>query len=205
MKDKFILFDFDGVIVDSYAPALEVQRMICPHLSEEEYKARFEGNINEYEAPINAHRPECRLDLDFFELYVPKMEGVSLVPGMREVIEALAKTYVLIVISSTITGPIESLLEKHDLRKYFTQVMGNDVHKSKVEKIKMVFERYHTGPDSCVFVTDTLGDMREATKMAVPSIGVVWGFNARETLQKGNPFRLVETPSDIVDAIQEYF
>ena len=48
MKTRYILFDFDGVIADSYAPAFEVQKMICPHLTEEVYRKRFEGNINDW-------------------------------------------------------------------------------------------------------------------------------------------------------------
>jgi phosphoglycolate phosphatase-like HAD superfamily hydrolase len=83
--------------------------------------------------------------------------------------------------------------------------MGNDVHKSKVEKIKMVFQKYGICNNDCVFITDTLGDMREATKMNVGSIGVTWGFNKPNVLKLGNPFCITERPSDLPLAIFEYF
>ena len=136
MKKKFILFDFDGVIVDSFRPAFEIQKMICPHLTENIYRKRFEGNINDWEEPTNVHTEECRHNIDFFTKYIPRMKNeVQIVPGMKEVIIELEKNYTLVVISSTITSPIQEFLEGHDLATHFAQIMGNDVHKSKIEKM----------------------------------------------------------------------
>jgi beta-phosphoglucomutase-like phosphatase (HAD superfamily) len=44
---KIVLFDFDGVIVDSFKPAFEVQKMIRPgiNFSEDDYRKFFEGNV----------------------------------------------------------------------------------------------------------------------------------------------------------------
>lgn len=173
MLKKFILFDFDGVIADSFQPAFEIQKMICPNLTEDIYQKRFEGNINDWEKPINVHTEECRHDIDFFTEYIPRMKKeVQIIPEMKDVIIELEKNYIMIVISSTITSPIQEFLEEHDLSDHFTQIMGNDVHKSKVEKMKMVFEKYKVKANDCIFITDTLGDMREAEKMSVETIGV---------------------------------
>ena len=206
MKKKFILFDFDGVIADSFRPAFEIQKMICPHLTEDIYRKRFEGNINDWEEPINVHTEECRHDIDFFTEYIPRMKKeVQIVPGMKDVVIELEKNYILIVISSTITSPIKEFLEGHDLANHFAQIMGNDVHTSKVEKMKIVFEKYNVEATDCVFITDTLGDMHEAEKMGVGAIGITWGFHALETLLRGKPFRLVEKPNDLLTAAVDYF
>ena len=204
MKKPFLLFDFDGVIADSFHLAYEVNAKKCPHLTEEEYRKRFEGNINDAEEPV--HTADCRPDLDFFEEYVPRMQQeVKIFAGMSEAITELEKTYTLVAISSTITSPIREFLQSHGLASHFAQIMGNDVHKSKVEKMKMVFAQYDVTADDCVFITDTLGDMREADHMGVGSIGVSWGFQSSETLEKGNSFRIVDTPEELVRAIGEYF
>jgi phosphoglycolate phosphatase len=180
--------------------------MICPHLQDSEYQKRFEGNINDWEEPINVHTEECRQDIDFFTEYISRMKNeVPVIPGMKKVIENLEKEYTLIVVSSTITSPIRDFLEEHGLVGHFTEVMGNDVHKSKVEKIKMVFEKHGVAANNCVFITDTLGDMHEAEKTGIDSIGVTWGFHTPQTLQHGNPFRLVEKPDDLPIAIASYF
>jgi phosphoglycolate phosphatase-like HAD superfamily hydrolase len=206
MKKPFILFDFDGVIADSFQPAFEVQKMICPHLTEDGYRKRFEGNINDWEEPVNVHTEACRHDIDFFTEYIPRMlKEVQIVPGITEVIINLEKNYTLVVISSTITSPIRGFLERHDLANHFAQIMGNDVHTSKVEKMKIVFDTYGIEPNDSVFITDTLGDMREAEKMKVGAIGVTWGFHTPDTLLRGKPFRIVEGPTGLLKAVPDYF
>jgi len=180
MKNKFLLFDFDGVIVDSFAPAFEVNKKMCPVMTEDDYKRRFEGNINNWiEAEIK-HDKRCRHDLDFFTEYIPKMKGIVPFEEMSEIVRDLAKSYNLIIISSTLTLLIDELLKRNNLSEYFIEIMGNDVHTSKVEKIKMVFSKYNIGSEDCVFITDTLGDIREASDSGVGAIAVSWGFNFTE-------------------------
>ncbi len=207
---KFILFDFDGVIADSFAQALAVNRMRCAHLTEEEYREKFSGNINEWNRnranTRTPHTPECRLDIDFFTEYLPKFKKeVGMFSGMREVIEDFARNYTLIVISSTLSAPIAEFAESQGIGRCFTEIMGNDVHESKVHKIDMVFSKYGVGARDCVFITDTLGDMKEAAHHNVGSIGVAWGFQAEETLLEGKPFRVVKRPDGLPRAVLEYF
>ena len=206
MKTKFILFDFDGVIADSFDLAFDTAKTICPTITKVDYQKRFEGNIHDVKHPEIFHNDECRHDLNWFDIYVPKMkERAKLFPRMKEIIFELEKEYMLIIVSSTITFPIEEFLTLHNFRDHFDWVMGSDVHKSKVEKIKMVFEKYKAEAKDCVFITDTLGDIHEAEKMGVPSIGVTWGFCTPETLQQGKLLKLVDTPDELKDAIIEYF
>ena len=208
MKRKtFVLFDFDGVIADSWHIAFETARTVFPSIDEANYRRMFEGNIYEAhdEAVANGER-ERTTDAEWFDIYVPKFEDqATLFPGIKEVVEELSHGHELIVVSSTITSPIQGFLEKHRIGRYFSEVMGADVHTSKHEKIRMVFEKYNTNAAECVFVTDTLGDMHEARKEGVGAIAVSWGFHSRETLAKGQPFRIVETPYEILSAISDYF
>lgn len=206
MPTNYLLFDFDGVIVDSFGPAFEVNKLICPKISEDDYRKRFEGNINDWKKVDMKHDEECRHDIDFFTEYIPRMaKEVKVVDGMDEVIKNLAKSYKLIIISSTISVPIRELLEKFGLVSYFTEIMGNDVHKSKVEKIKMVFAKYGVNSSNCVFITDTLGDLREASLTGVKAIAVDWGFHSRETLLKGEPFAIVDRPEELEGAVERVF
>jgi phosphoglycolate phosphatase-like HAD superfamily hydrolase len=205
-KNKYILFDFDGVIADSLKPAYKVYRSLHPHVTEEAWKRQFEGNVFDYILPEEEHTPECRLDIPWFEAYLPVMKSeVDIFPGMRDVICELEKDYKLVIISSTLSFPIEEFLDSHDLRSHFDWVMGSDVHKSKVEKIGMVFEKYGATSEDCVFITDTLGDLREAEKMNVESIAVSWGFNSVETLRKGKHVTVVEKPEEVVAAVNNFF
>lgn len=207
-KQRFVLFDFDGVIADSYAVAFETARTACAHITEEAYRHAFENNVYRMRERLmpSSHGAECQHDLDWFATYTPLFEERARpFPGMAEVIASLSHRYILIIISSTVTSPIQGFLEKHHIGRYFSEVMGADVHTSKVEKTRMVFERYQTTAGKCVFITDTLGDMREASECGVGSIGCSWGFQSHATLQRGEPFRIVDVPAELPAAIEYYF
>ena len=206
MKKPFILFDFDGVIVDTFSSAYEVKKMICPKITEDEYRKGFEGNIFEWKEPNGHHNSECRHDIDFSTEYMKKMMGnIAVFPGMKEQISTLGQKFTLVIISSTHSSSIRHLLTLHGLENYFTQIMGNDVHPNKSEKIKIVFATYDILASEAVFVTDTLGDIREAAHVGVKSIATTWGFHRPETLMSGSPFRLVREPNDLASTIEEYF
>jgi phosphoglycolate phosphatase-like HAD superfamily hydrolase len=49
-----------------------------------------------------------------------------------------------------------------------------------------------------------LGDVREAMRVGVSSIGVVWGFHNEETLRQGTD-RIAHSPSELSETIQNFF
>ena len=202
---KFVLFDFDGVIADSFALGYDVARIVHheANLTPDDYREWFEGNV--YES-IKKKVPGGPRDEAYFAEFAPRAKNeVGLIEGVVDVVAKLHESYTLIIISSTISHSIQDFLDRHTLGHYFSDVMGSDVHRSKVEKIRMVFEKYDTAADQCVFITDTLGDMREAKEHGIGAIGVPWGWHTHATLEKGIPFRIVDTPAELPDAVDDYF
>jgi phosphoglycolate phosphatase-like HAD superfamily hydrolase len=205
MPERFVLFDFDGVLTDSFRVCFETAHLRCPHLAEEEYRDLFEGNINERRKAMT-HTPECRLDMDFFSIYTPRMmKEASVIEGMAKAVRELSERYGLVIISSTLTASIKSLLDKFGLADCFAEVLGSDIHSSKADKIRMVMNQFSLKADGCIFVTDTLGDINEAAGAGVASIAVSWGFHGRERLERGKPFRIVDKPEGLALAIDGYF
>lgn len=202
---KFVFFDFDGVIADTWHVAFETGKAICPDMTEEDNRRKFEGNVNDWFQSRFGHSDKCRHDLDWWEIYLPLFEKAHPFPGSIRAVQDIGEKYRMAVISSTISSPIMEFLQKYDAAQYFDDILGNDIHASKVEKMNMLFERYSLTKDHCVFVTDTLGDMREAEKVGVGTIGVSWGFHEHERLQKGNPFKIVDHPHELSVAVEGYF
>jgi len=206
MDNRFLLIDFDGVVVDSLHIGWEINHSFRPEMTKEQYLSLFEGNIYEKFDEIDKGSNEDREeDQKFFELYAERILDEPPIKDIVEVFAKLNEDHTLIVISSSINAPIERYLEEHNIRHAFDAVMGADVHKSKREKMRMVFEKYGTSAKNCVFITDTLGDMREAHAMGVGSIAVSWGFHPHETLEKGVPFRIIDRADELPDTIEDYF
>ncbi len=191
-----VLFDFDGVIADTFAMNYEVSRSFEPSLTEDEYRARFLGNINNYRSWGDEDERK-RNDEAFFSRYVPKLFEADIYPEMAAAVKDLAKDHLLFVISSTLTAPIADFLEKEGLGGFFSGIYGNDVHRSKVEKIKMTLSGHSLEPSRCVFVTDTVGDIREARTCGVDSIAVSWGFHGVPLLGAEHPFGIAHSADDL--------
>ena len=200
-KKKLIFFDFDGVIADSFDAAFKVSKMIHPLLEEEDYRRRFDGNINETAVSSRVQK-EYRPDIDFFTEYGPLLLKSPIFIGMKNVAVELSKKYILVIVSSTTTNLISEYLKVHGMGHCFAEIMGNDVHKSKIKKIGMALDKYEVTPDECLFMTDTLGDIKEARHMGVKAIAVAWGYHSKESLEQGDPFAIARTTQELLDLVQ---
>ena len=177
---KIIFFDFDGVIVDSFSMCYEISNIIRPSTADE-YRAMYEGNI--YHALVK--RPAARPDIDFFDEYAPRLAKHKPMEGVARDIEELAEEHILVIVSSTTSRIIEDFLKEHGLRGHFKEILGSDVERSKSKKIKNILEAYEVLPEHSIFITDTLGDIKEAAECNVKSIGVTWGFHSKGKLEEG--------------------
>lgn len=65
----------------------------------------------------------------------------------------------------------------------------------------MALTQFGVSENESLFITDTLGDMREAANAGLKSIGVSWGFQRRETLLKGDPHAIVDTPEELFSVL----
>lgn len=197
MSSKIVIFDFDGVIANTFQMCLRINRLVNPDIKEDEYRRLFEGNINY----AKKDRPG-RQKIDFWHEYEKDIVKALLFPGIDTQISSLSSRFTCVIVSSTINRPIELFLEQHGLRQYFAEIFGNDVSESKVEKFKMIFEEYQVTAADCMFITDTLGDIKEAKELGIKSIAVTWGYHDQAILEKGNPEAIINNPGEIGDSVQ---
>ncbi len=57
----------------------------------------------------------------------------------------------------------------------FDLVASAEISRNKVEKFNMIEEKYQIKKEDMLFVTDTLGDIREADRAKIPTVAVLWG------------------------------
>lgn len=205
---NILLFDFDGVIINSVA-MLDTHVMTYWGMGPEDHKNKAEGNIHAESvgeaAPAKLDAEEERVFGEFAKVYAKDMFSCDIFPGMREVLERAAETYTLYVVSSSTSELIRTYLEHCGVVSLFAGIYGMDVALSKSVKIGMIAEREQALPTNMLMITDTLGDIREATHAGVESIGVTWGLHERERLQKGSPWGIYDTPGELSKAIEAYF
>lgn len=196
-KRKSIIFDFDGVIADSLSIAFEVNKLSKPTLTLERYQAAFNENINEVRYEDKVVR-----EIDFFKEYGERFSTLGIDPEKKKIIQKLAQEFQLYIISSTTGDIIRAYLDRHQIFDCFVDILGNEIHTSKVKKFGLLFDRYHIHPKDVIFITDSSGDMKEAREVGVHSIiGILGGYQNEENLKKGEPTSIVENFSQVNDFI----
>ncbi len=193
---KNIIFDFDGVIADTF----EINRTLSfehdSTASEEDFLAHHDGNVHE-EPKIKFKAETVHL---FVSEYQKRVTNVHLEKSI-ESIKRLAEKYTLYIISSTAEPAINSILENAGILGLFERVLGAETNFSKVAKFKILMNEHGVTTGNTIFVTDTLGDIKEATKVGLRTIAETFGFHPRERLAQGNPYALVDSWKEIENEI----
>ena len=201
--EKLILFDFDGVIVDSlelYEKSINCclkELGIPPLKGRQDFLSIFDENFYE-----GIRRKG--IDVDAFMriswTIAPSLpyEQVKPAAGILPVIEELARRHRLVIVSSNSTPVIRRMLSLHGLGEHFLDVLGLEFTLGKIEKIRHAMVRYETGPDCTYYVGDTAGDIREAKEAGVRTVAVTWGWHTREKLTLSDPDLIIDSPAELL-------
>ena len=200
-KADLLLFDFDGVIVDSLAVFHSCFMAACNLEGYSQYSSiqcflrLFDGNL--YERMLEANLPErivrrvirntkkC-LSEDFAEV-VP-------FPGMKRLLRDLGRHHRILVITANSGQVVRTYLARHRL-VCVSEVFGEECGWSKQEKILDAIRGFQY--DRCFFIGDTTGDVREAQAAGVPSVAVSWGWHRRQWLVEAEPSFLVDSVGEL--------
>jgi phosphoglycolate phosphatase len=198
---KSVVFDFDGVLADSFEFHRErVGKFIGCDLSIQEYKDIHNGNF--FDEDLNKKFKGVNWQ-DYRDLIYDEQIVWDLDENIREVVKFLSNNYDLSIITSAGTRNIEGCLGHNSLSDCFQDILGAESSVLKTDRFKYLFKKYNLVPDDFIFVTDTLGDIKEANEVDVKSIAVDFGFHDKETLKKGNPLKIISNFNEISDIIKE--
>lgn len=196
---KAIIFDFDGVIQDTFKISYEVsKKFLGEALTEESFRDIFSGNI------FQDIRLTREVSQKIAELYNKELEFLKINEEIKKNLEKLAKQYPLFIISSNQEKTLNTYFQNNNCTHIFQRILGSETHQSKVVKFQHLFEKYQLKVEDCVFVTDTLGDILEGKEVGIKVIAVDFGFHKRDRLEKGEPFKIVSSFEEIIKVVEEY-
>lgn len=220
---RAILFDMDGTLVDTRAASWELFSETNREFglgvdTRDAFFRIFEGNFFESLARIcdDAGRTEAA-KRHFMDLLRTRYRP-SVIPGMGDVVRALAPHCTLAVLSTNGIETIRRILVDAGIATCFSHVFSGDVQPRKAESMRCLLadQRYATQrccspsyrdepPDGdalaltdVVLVTDTAGDVSEASEVGIASIGVVWGMHSERQLIDAGAQRVALWPQELV-------
>lgn len=198
---KLVLFDFDGVLANTLEYSYQIHKDANPDFSWEVFQSLSDGNF--HDGYDNALQDGKHIHpKDFHDQYKNNLDKISIHQALHDSIKILSEKHILIIVSSTRSDFIKDFLEKEETLDFFSEIYGADIHKSKVVKINMILEKYKAPPIDCVFITDTLGDVKEAGECGIRSIGITWGLHSSDHMEKGSPVAIIDDPRDLVSTIE---
>lgn len=213
MFAEAVLFDLDGTLTDSgegiiNCAVFAMERLGIPVPPREELGV-FVGpplwdTFRQFGVP--ADRVDEAVEI-FRSRYVPigKFENTPY-PGIREVLEVLrAQGRKLYVATSKPEVTAREILEHFDLSRYFTEICGASVDKTRSSKEDVI--AYLLSLDACkehsVMVGDTAFDVIGAAAHGIPTIGAAWGYGKTEDMVSAGAAAIARSPEDLLRIIEE--
>jgi phosphoglycolate phosphatase len=199
MNLKNIIFDFDGVIADSYSLIYKIFSKQNNELTEEIFKSFFEGNTIFTATKYFGKNSELIVRNGLKE-YGSRIEEVECFNDVKESLKVLAEKYNLFIISSGPKNIINTFLKQYNL-EVFKKVLGREIASSKVKKFKILEDEYFINQDDSIFITDTLGDVIEAHDAGYRVIAETFGFHNKEVIERGKPEHMVNNWQEIMNTL----
>ena len=206
---KAIIFDYDGVIADSFPGVFEVYRKVCAH-----FKISCPENIEDFRIIYGYKFTECLKNLgigennfdEAFSIYgeeINKME-YGVFDNILDVIKELKKEYKLYLISSSHSKEVLPKIEKFKLANFFEKIYcGADQKRSKSELFQAFLVEYDYLPNEVISLGDRAIDYDSSRKAGLPEENIIlvnygWGLDKSRI---GNS-KVAENPQLILTLIE---
>jgi phosphoglycolate phosphatase len=219
---RAILFDLDGTLVDTRAASWELfaETNLAFALgidSREAFFRAFEGNFFESLARLCPDPQRAAAAKSHFMELLRTRYNPSLIPGMVDVVRALAPHSTLAVVSTNSIETIRRILVTAGIATCFSHVFSGDVEPRKSVSIRRFLgDQSYAAQRQCapayreqggnevlqandvVLVTDTVGDVMEAREAGVSTIGVAWGMHTERQLLDAGAQSVALWPQELV-------
>jgi len=200
---KLILFDYDGVIVDSMNFNLKVVSSVLENMGFSDFPTvEFcrEAECISFEAWAR----KIGVDESLMDEYVSGVHdrviagapSLPLFNGMDKLLLSLCLENDLGVITANSSEAARNFLSHHGIAECFSYIVGCDTRGPKSEKISKIIEESGCSLENAFFIGDAGTDVQQGRLAGVKTIAVTWGFQGRSRLE-------IERPDFIVDSIED--
>lgn len=125
--------------------------------------------------------------------------------GIPKVLAALIRNgHTLYVATSKPAVYAQRIIAHFELQSYFRKVYGSELNGTRSDKIALITHILTCeaiAANDTVMIGDRKYDMIGAQQNGVGTIGVLWGYGARDELVSAGADKLVDTPHELIAAV----
>jgi phosphoglycolate phosphatase-like HAD superfamily hydrolase len=204
---KLIVFDYDGVIVDSFPAVHKAYLKVCDEMGLscprdfEEFRKVYGRHSGEFKRNIGVKEEQRD---EFERLFYEEMRHgpLQVFTGIAETLAELKKRYMLVLLSTNYQEKVEAKLNAAGLQDFFAEVIGGRrgfiSHKGTV--IIDIMDKYHVSPHETLLIGDRDVDYEAAQQAGTRVILVSYGWERIHQPVQHTP---VANPKEIIRAIEE--
>ena len=187
---KGIIFDFDGVIVDSIQAKSDAFANLYKKYGKEIVQQVVEhhetnGGISRYKKIKYYHRSFLNKNITdnemnelckrFSSLVIDKVIESPYVLGSLDYIKKNYKNYKLFISTGTPTLEINEILKARGIKHYFLEIYGSP--SSKSSHLNKIIMKYKLKSNDLIFYGDTITDLNAASNAKIPFVLIENDFN----------------------------
>lgn len=209
-----IIFDLDGTLIDSSTDlaismnATRAHFRMTPLDAALIYSYVGNGAATLVRRALGAEASEATIaeGIQFFLKFyrTHALEHTQLYPGVREVVETLARDgHTLAVLTNKPVRISFDIVGALGLQRYFLRVYGGDSFTSKKPDpvgVEKLMEEAQAGRAESLLVGDSGVDVQTARNARIRSCGVGWGFQP-EAFEIDTPDVLIQKPSELLSVV----
>ena len=215
---KLLLFDYDGTLVDSAKMIIEgtieaFNRCGLAIPKQEEIKAgigqKLDIAIKSY-LPLEHKGTRDEVIRQYRQWYAEKdLEGTQFEPLFKNIKPVLEKLYqdgwnLGIATNKSLRGLNRGLLH-HKIEKFFSIIMTADNFIPKPNKAMAMhaLKTLKVKNSDAFMIGDTVYDIKMGKNAKINTIGVTWGYNTKEELNRAHADHIINDPSELVKILKE--
>lgn len=191
---KAIFFDFDGVLADTFQLNYELEVEKNGFLSPEDFRKRSEWNRYDY---IQNDSYDCRTDPWFIHQRA-RFTPDHMFP-FQDILYELQKKYSLFIVTGGSHENTRCFLEYIHCENVFQEILGKEMKKTKLERCHQLLDAYDLSEKETIFITDTLGDLRELKETKLKKAVVTWGYHDLTMLRHEHHDFELHSKEDLLD------
>lgn len=185
-KCDAIVFDFDGVLVESVdiktrafgrlfeSHGSEIVEKVIAHHRNNGGVSRFEKFRHYYRAFLGQPLSETEMQglaRRFADLVVEEVAAAPFIPGAERFLAECSTRVPCFVVSGTPEDELRDIVRRRRMTEYFVEVLGAPV--SKTENVTRIIETHRFAPARMTFFGDAEADWIAANETGVEFVGLV--------------------------------
>ncbi len=206
----YIIFDFDGTLVDSFTHIINKFNVIADKYSFKKINVKEITELKNLSSAIEIiqylkiqiYKMPCIL-YEARKIIKSEMPPLPTFGNLRYVIEAMyAANFTLGILTSNSNENVTAWLNTHNMSHFFHFIQSDSSYFGKKTVLSKILKKYAIDKSAAFYIGDETRDIEAAKKNGISSIAVTWGFNSEKTLIKYQPDYIARKPNDLLDIFQ---